>query len=760
MADNENTILTEENESTRIINLSEASEMDAGMYFVTDSSNGTRKVPITKLIDANLEDEYAAAPAKEVGDLKEDLGDLSDLETEDKSNLVAAINEAAQGGGVIGIANIQKTSTVGLVDTYTITMTDDTTYTFTVTNGDASDAKIQGFIDDWLNDHPEATTTVQDGTITMAKLANDVKDSIANAGKIKMSGTLYAGQIFEKPDGLKYCGWPFNNVQYDSELDSVVFLINAGSTHSDNATMHLYMGKMDLKTNEVSITEIGNPTALGHGFYTMGFCINDDGDYLYIDAYSQNIGKSTDKGETWTETSVSSYNSWPEAITQLSNGRYLFWGDGSTKGVWYSDDDCATWTKATMQNAKYEGSFLELSNGVVMCFMRKSTNGTTDGTWNGTKRQESIIISVSEDYGTSWTPATDSVTLLEGCANVATAFYHKDEDIVEVFTTSRYPYGDTFGAVFQYIAKRTDALDDKFGTPKVIRYSKALAYADFGHVGGCIDNNGDMHLMYYDGDSTASGSANYNYIKASRIQASLPTVIDNSSLLYLPYSGHRVDALLNKLNLTLMDKINKIIIDGGGQPDDPDYFVVDGLVLAKNKTELADTSSIQNHGIVYAKANVWDTAVEPWTLNLCFQINVAGGGAENILRTGVWGTWWNTGASDTISGTGYKNTSNSNATTSALSVGTSLRATTGIKEVTLTADSSGVLILYVNGEQKATTTAADFSSWSRIKTYDILVTTDESYLHSTALAFRSYNKALSAAEVLQNYQYDIAMYSS
>ena len=34
-----------------------------------------------------------------VADLKEDIGDLSDLETEDKSNLVAAINEAAQSGG-------------------------------------------------------------------------------------------------------------------------------------------------------------------------------------------------------------------------------------------------------------------------------------------------------------------------------------------------------------------------------------------------------------------------------------------------------------------------------------------------------------------------------------------------------------------------------------------------------------------------------------------------------------------------------------
>lgn len=40
-----------------------------------------------------------------------------------------------QGATGNGIANIAKTSTQGLVDTYTITMTDGTTYTFTVTNG-------------------------------------------------------------------------------------------------------------------------------------------------------------------------------------------------------------------------------------------------------------------------------------------------------------------------------------------------------------------------------------------------------------------------------------------------------------------------------------------------------------------------------------------------------------------------------------------------------------------------------------------------
>lgn len=61
-----------------------------------------------------------------------------------------------------GISSITKTSTVGLVDTYTITMTDGTTTTFTVTNGrDGS------------------------GTGDMAKADYDSDSAVKNAGGIK-----------------------------------------------------------------------------------------------------------------------------------------------------------------------------------------------------------------------------------------------------------------------------------------------------------------------------------------------------------------------------------------------------------------------------------------------------------------------------------------------------------------------------------------------------------------------------------------------
>ena len=42
-------------------------------------------------------------------------------------------------------------------------------------------------IADWLADHPEATTTVQDGSITQAKLHSDLAGIVENAGHLGLS---------------------------------------------------------------------------------------------------------------------------------------------------------------------------------------------------------------------------------------------------------------------------------------------------------------------------------------------------------------------------------------------------------------------------------------------------------------------------------------------------------------------------------------------------------------------------------------------
>ena len=44
--------------------------------------------------------------------------------------------------------------------------------------GELTDEQVATAVDEWLTEHPEATTTVQDGAITLPKLANDVRAEI------------------------------------------------------------------------------------------------------------------------------------------------------------------------------------------------------------------------------------------------------------------------------------------------------------------------------------------------------------------------------------------------------------------------------------------------------------------------------------------------------------------------------------------------------------------------------------------------------
>lgn len=40
-------------------------------------------------------------------------------------------------------------------------------------------------VDEWLDDHPEATTTVEDGAITKAKLDSDLQETVDDVSSLK-----------------------------------------------------------------------------------------------------------------------------------------------------------------------------------------------------------------------------------------------------------------------------------------------------------------------------------------------------------------------------------------------------------------------------------------------------------------------------------------------------------------------------------------------------------------------------------------------
>ena len=117
----------------RILDETTASVAASDDYLYIDgATNGSRKITPENIVlnstTAQLLTQHIADATQEVGeiedditDIKADLGDLSELETTDKSNLVAAINEVAGGSGSgltadIKTALLQIASKVAYID--------------------------------------------------------------------------------------------------------------------------------------------------------------------------------------------------------------------------------------------------------------------------------------------------------------------------------------------------------------------------------------------------------------------------------------------------------------------------------------------------------------------------------------------------------------------------------------------------------------------------------------------------------------------
>ena len=96
----------------------------------------------------------------------------------------------------VGIADIRKTSSVGLVDTYIITMTDGETYFFTVTNGSSNVvANPEGEATDDL------TKVSIDGTIYNVKGGNiTVDDAMSSTSKNPVQNKVITSALGDKAD--------------------------------------------------------------------------------------------------------------------------------------------------------------------------------------------------------------------------------------------------------------------------------------------------------------------------------------------------------------------------------------------------------------------------------------------------------------------------------------------------------------------------------------------------------------------------------
>lgn len=219
-------------DTTRIINLTEATEISDGMYLVTDASTGTRKLSLQKVLDkvgGNVANDYDATATYDVGDLVVYKGVLYECSTEistaeawnpDHWSRINLGDIVADIDGSIDALNEDKANKSGEYDSIvagtakqllsTQMVEDQTPYLFR-TSGGSTDIgnreylrKIVGGTLGW--NQLQATPTALSGTVS------GITATVEN-GRIKITGTASeSGNITISPSADGGNAVPANHV--------------------------------------------------------------------------------------------------------------------------------------------------------------------------------------------------------------------------------------------------------------------------------------------------------------------------------------------------------------------------------------------------------------------------------------------------------------------------------------------------------------------------------------------------------------------
>lgn len=212
------------------------------------------------------------------------------------------------------ISKIEKTSTSGLVDTYTITLTDNSTSTFTVTNGDEIELRVaDGYFqwkyttsDTWINllstselsnvdaELSETSTNPVQNRVITGKF-NDLDTNIATIGK----EVLLSQNILDT--GIKVC----NSGYYNSSG----YIIDMFPSETYKYQFPLY-GEFSLSTSELDISKLNSagsisvtlslngvysynnsPSTIENRYFNIDFVKTSQGEYLAIEKFPINIFK-------------------------------------------------------------------------------------------------------------------------------------------------------------------------------------------------------------------------------------------------------------------------------------------------------------------------------------------------------------------------------------------------------------------------------------------------------------------------------------
>ena len=588
--------------------------------------------------DGTVYDSAGAAVRAQVSSLSEEIKNLDVGIDEEEVN--ALIEAYVRDNNITGVTNEE-------IEAYVKQYIDE----------NVSDDTISVAVTTWLNEHPEATTTVQEGSIEERHLTDELKGKIGTSNDYKW---IAKGQMREPVRDFQ--GWA-HGVQFDKELGVAVCMIISGEgSHSNKApyyraTIEPSTGYMS-EYEEVKVYGADGNELTDCGYFAS-FNILSDGTYILSDYYRR-FFTSTDKGHTWNyshtvtmENEADNCTIW--GITELSNGRWLASNGGHNNnygGTFYSDDKGVTWTRVkttTVTGAAdagwsfpegvtpFEAVFIEIGNGKVVQYARATNNGRDS---SGTVRanQEPGLFAKSDDYGATWTTFVCSSSITDmSCCNGKIVI--KDGYVHFLYGSRRIGITDPEGNVrngCMYYARTTleNAYLDVWETPVIVDYdhwdaNTAASVTDIGYPSLWMDNLGNLNGVYYDSaESTGDNAAycaNWRYLWGCPYPAQQSVADKAKGSMINGYSQAQVDLIIagvradyeekiKSINSELSTKIAKIVISNGGTVDEGDdssdgtMYILSSLIdcwdFTNESNYDADNNVIKsefgNYGMTYA----------------------------------------------------------------------------------------------------------------------------------------------------------------
>ena len=233
--------------------------------------------------------------------------------------------DGAKGDKGTGIQSITKTSTAGLVDTYTILFTDGTTTTFNVTNGSNASVTIQT---SW-------GSTTSDSKVPSEKLTKDTLDTkiakssttglVKNDGTIMTSGTgstnysagnhTHSGYV----SGSKVTSWSStvsdSNIPSEKLVKNTIDGLSIPTKTSDLTNDGADGTNVFVANNDSRLSDSRTPTSHTHGNLTNDGKVGSSSNYFVYTTTSGAITSKQKIGNITTSGAIGSTSGKPIITT-------------------------------------------------------------------------------------------------------------------------------------------------------------------------------------------------------------------------------------------------------------------------------------------------------------------------------------------------------------------------------------------------------------------------------------------------------------